>query len=85
VLGIGVGTQENGDRGILQQIHRAVQFDSGWTDGVKAAGKDIGQGLMKGKRTAILKDQSVEFAEGLSRFKSQDFHRQLAHDVTEGL
>jgi hypothetical protein len=83
VFGIGVGTQVNGDRGILKQIHRAVQFDGGGTDGVKATGKDLDQGLVKGKRTAILKDQTVEFTEGRSGFKAQDFHRQLAHDVRE--
>ena len=85
VFRVGVGAQSNDDGGILKQIHRAVQFDGGGTDGAKAAGKEVGQGLVKGKGTAILKDQSVEFTEGLSGFKAQDFHRQLAHDVREGL
>ena len=44
----------------------------------------MGESLVKGKRTAILKEQAVEFTEGGSGFKAQDFHRQLAHDVREG-
>jgi hypothetical protein len=68
----------------LKQIHRAVQFDGSGTDGVKATGKEVGEGVVKGKGTAILKDQSVEFTEGRSGFKPQDFHRQLAHAVREG-
>ena len=61
-----------------------MQFDGGGTDGVKATGKEVGEGLVQGKGTAILKDQTAKFTEGRSRFKAQDFHAQLAHDVREG-
>jgi hypothetical protein len=67
----------------LKQIHRAVQFNGGRAHGVKAAGKEVGEGVVKGKGTAILEDQSVAFTEGHSGFKAQDFHRQLTHDVGE--
>src|SRR5947208_15797707 len=66
-------------------FHSMVIIHGGRTDGVKEAGKDIGERLVKGKRTAILQEKAVEFTEGLSGFKAQDFHRQLAHDVREGV
>jgi len=84
VFGIGVWTQGNRDGGILKHIQGAVEFDSRRTHGVEAAGKHLGQGLVKGKRTTILKEKTVEFTEGLARFKAQDFHRQLTHDVAQG-
>jgi len=43
----------------------------------------MAESLVKGKRTAILKNQSVKFTEGRSGFKAQDFHRKLTHDVGE--
>jgi len=84
VCGIGVWTQGNRDGGIVQHIQGAVEFDSRWTHGVEAAGKPLGEGLVKGKRTPILQEKTVECTEGLASFKAQDFHRQLTHDVAQG-
>jgi hypothetical protein len=61
VFGIGVGAQGNDEGGLLQQIHRAGQVDGGGPDGLQATRKDIGQRLVESKRTAILKNQTVEY------------------------
>src|SRR5712691_9221671 len=83
MFGIGIRTQGNGDGGILKHIKSAVEFDGGRTHGVEAARKHLGQGLVKGKRAAILQDKAVEFTKGLTGFKAQDFHGQLTPDVTQ--
>jgi hypothetical protein len=38
---------------------------------------------MEGKGTAILNDNALAFTQGLACFKTQHFHGQLAHDVTQ--
>jgi hypothetical protein len=85
VFGIGIGTQRNDDGGILKHVHGAMELDCRGGNGVEPARKDIGEGLVEGKGTAILKDQAAKFTVGDSRFKTQDVHRQVAHEMREGI
>ncbi len=45
----------------------------------------MGQGIMKGKGTAILTDPALAFAKGLAGFKAQACHSQLAHAMAQGV
>jgi len=70
VFGIGIRAQHNGDGGILEQIQGAMELDGSGLDGAETAGEDVSEGIVEGKRTAILQDKSVEFTKGLARFKA---------------
>jgi hypothetical protein len=52
--------------------------------GVEAAGQHSCQGVVEGQRAAIVKNQTAKVSKGLSGLQSQDFHRQLSHDVAQG-
>ena len=84
MFGIGVWAQGDGDGGILEQIHGAMEFDRGRLDGMETTRKEVSERIVEGKRTPILNDETFEFAQGLPGFKTEHFHGQLAHDVTQG-
>src|SRR6266571_367685 len=65
VFGIGIRAQHNGDGSILEHIQGAMELDGSGLDGAETAGEDVSEGLVEGKRTAILQDKSVEFTKSL--------------------
>lgn len=83
VFGIGIRAQPQGDGGIVEHSQSAMALDGSGLDGAETAGEDVSEGIVEGKRTAILQDKSVECPPGLARFKAQAFHGQLAQAVTQ--
>jgi hypothetical protein len=69
-FGIRIGTQRDGDGGILEQIQGAVEFDRSGLNGVETAGEDMGKGFMDGEGTAILNEKTPKFAKGRTRFEA---------------
>ena len=49
---------------------------------MNACGNCLGWPKVADPMIEAVKDKTVEFTEGLSGFKAQDFHRKLPHDVT---
>jgi hypothetical protein len=83
-FGIRIGTQRDGDGGILEQIQGAVEFDRRGLHGVETAAEDMGTGFMDGEGTAILNEKTPQFAKGRTRFEASDFHGEGAHELTQG-
>jgi len=61
-----------------------MEFDRGRLDGMETTRKEVSERIVEGKRTSILNDETFEFAKGLPGFKTEYFHGQLTHDVTQG-